>query len=147
MENEIQMDHEQVMQILPHRAPMLMVDTVISCSPMERIEGKLFIDPHWELFKGHFPGNPVFPGVLSVEAMAQTVDIMLMTSKKYKGKDPLFASIDRVKFRKKILPGQTAVMRAEVLEERAEKAIISSKAELYVNQELAAEATITVAMR
>lgn len=147
MENPIRLNHEQVLQILPHRPPMLMVDEITSCVPMERIEGTLYINPEWELFKGHFPGDPIFPGVLSVEAMAQTVNIMLMTAERYAGKVPLFAAIDQVKFRRKILPGQTAVMRAEVVQERPEKAMITSRAALYVDDVLAAEALLTEAMR
>lgn len=147
MKTEIQMDHAQVMQILPHRSPMLLVDTVSACVPMEMIKSSLYIDPEWVFFQGHFPGNPVFPGVLSIEAMAQSVDIMLMTAERYQGKEPLFASIGQAKFRRKILPGNTVEMQAEVIEERPEKALITSRAEMYVNGELAAEAVITVAMR
>ncbi|MEA4893804.1 MAG: beta-hydroxyacyl-ACP dehydratase, partial [Oscillospiraceae bacterium] len=87
------MDKSAVMDVLPHRAPMLLIDEVTELKPMESIEAKLYIDPEWELFKGHFPGAPVFPGVLSVECMAQAADIMLMTAEKYKGKTPLMAGI------------------------------------------------------
>ena len=105
MDNCLTLDHEGVMGILPHREPILLVDTVSECVPMDHIEAALYIDPEWDVFRGHFPGAPVFPGVLSVECMAQAADIMLMTAEKYQGKTPLFAGIDKARFLRKISPG------------------------------------------
>ena len=82
------LNHQQVMEILPHRDPMLLIDEVVALEPMQRIEAKLSIRPEWDIFKGHFPGNPIFPGVLSVECMAQASDILIMTGEKYAGLTP-----------------------------------------------------------
>ena len=142
------LNHEQVMDILPHRPPMLLVDEVLSLVPMESIQAKLTIDPSWDVFKGHFPGSPIFPGVLSVECMAQASDIMMMTSEKYAGLTPLFASIGEAKFLKGVLPGDVVIATSKVAEINEAKAKITCKAELRKeNGDLAATATLTIAMR
>ncbi len=147
MDNCLTLDHEGVMGILPHREPILLVDTVSECVPMDHIEAALYIDPEWDVFRGHFPGAPVFPGVLSVECMAQAADIMLMTAEKYQGKTPLFAGIDKARFLRKISPGDQVTAKVKVASENEEKAIITCDAELYQADGLAAKATVTLAMR
>lgn len=145
---EIVLDHRQVTEILPHRAPMLLIDEVISLEPMRRIEARLVLRPEWEVFKGHFPGSPIFPGVLSVECMAQAADIMIMTGERYAGLTPLFVAIDHVRFLKSLLPGDVVTARAEVAEVNEAKAKIVARAELCREDgEIAATAEITVAMR
>lgn len=145
--NRKELSHEDVMKILPHRSPMLLVDTVSELVPLRSIEAQFFVDPGMEIFKGHFPGDPVFPGVLSVECMAQAVDIMVMTAEKYAGKTPLFLGINSVRFKKKILPGDTLTTCAKVMTEREDKAIITCNATGYINGESAVSAEITIAMR
>ena len=145
--SEIKMTHDEVMQVLPHRTPMLLVDTVEQLASMEMIATSFYIDPAMEIFKGHFPGDPVFPGVLSVECMAQAVDIMLMTADKYAGKTPLFLGINNVRFMKKILPGDTLTCRAEMATEREDKGIVTCNAVGYINGEAVVSGEITVAMR
>ena len=115
--------------------------------PGEHIVAEFWVDPSREIFKGHFPGDPVLPGVYTVEATAQATDLVLMTKPNYAGKVPLFLGIDRVKFRKKILPGDTMEIHAEMLREREEKAIATCKCEVYVAGDLAAETEVTIAMR
>ena len=73
------------------------------------------MDPAREIFKGHFPGEPVLPGVYSVECMAQTADILLLSAERYAGKIPLFLGINNVRFLKKILPGDTIEIHAKML--------------------------------
>lgn len=146
--SESVLDHRQVMDILPHRAPMLLIDDVTLLRPMERIEARSWIDPDWDIFRGHFPGSPVFPGVLSVECMAQAADIMIMSDEKYAGRTPLFASIERARFVKGIFPGDTVTARATVVEVDEKKAkIICETALCRENGELAATATLTIAIR
>ncbi len=145
--NVMKMDTGEVKKILPHREPMLMVSTVTECVPMEKIEGTLFVDPSWSIFDGHFPGNPVFPGVLTVESMAQMADIMILTAERYTGKAPLFAGINDVKFRKMITPGANLVVKAQVMDEDTAKAKVTCKGEVYLQDELAAQATLIIAMR
>ena len=123
MEKMITLDHQQVMEIIPHREPMLLIDEVSELIPGKYIHASLWIDPQRDIFRGHFPENPVFPGVYTIEASAQAVDLLLMTKAEYAGKVPLFLGIDEAKFRKMVLPGDTLEICAELVRERAEKAI------------------------
>lgn len=141
------MDRQAVMALLPHRSPMLLVDTVTALVPMSRIETRFYVDPEWVIFQGHFPADPVMPGVLSVECMAQAADIMIMTAEEYARKTPLFAGIDRVRFTKKIVPGDTVTAEAVVTEVDARKAKITCSAKLLTGGEAAAWATLVIAMR
>lgn len=143
----MQLSHEEVKQVIPHRDPMLLVDTVEELVPGEHIVTKFYVDPSREIFKGHFPGEPVLPGVYSVECMAQAADILLLKMERYAGKIPLFLGINNVRFLKKILPGDTIEIHAKMASERAEKAIATCAAEIYNNGELAASGDVTLAMR
>ncbi len=135
------------MGIIPHRDPMLLIDEVSDLVPGEYIDASFWVDPAREIFKGHFPGDPVLPGVYTVEATAQAADILLMLKPEYAGKTPLFLGINNVRFRRKILPGDTLQIHAEMLSERPGKAIATCKCVVKVGEELAAETEVTLAMR
>lgn len=109
----MKMNREEIMAVIPHRDPMLLVDTVEEMVPGERITATFFISPDREIFKGHFPSEPVLPGVYSVECMAQTADILLLSAQRYAGKIPLFLGINNVRFLRKIMPGDTIEIRAK----------------------------------
>lgn len=141
------LNHEQVQEIIPHRDPMLLIDEVQELVPGESIRATFYVDGAREIFKGHFPGDPVLPGVYTVESTAQATDLILMTKPEYAGKVPLFLGINNVRFRKKIVPGDTMEIRAQMFKERAEKAIATCKCEVYTDGELAAETDVTIAMR
>ena len=141
------MDKEAIKRVIPHRDPMLLVDTVEEMVPGESIRTTFWVDPAREIFAGHFPGDPVLPGVYTVECMAQTADILLLSCERYADKVPLFLGIDAVKFRSKIVPGDTIEIRAFLAKERPEKAIATCHAEVYNRGELAAEGDVTLAMR
>ena len=141
------LNHAQVMEIIPHRDPMLLVDTVEEMVPGERIVSTFWVDPDREIFKGHFPEESVLPGVYSVECMAQTADILLLSMKRYAGRVPLFLGINNVRFLRKILPGDTIEIRAKLASERVEKAIATCAAEIYDHGELAVSGEVTLAMR
>ena len=102
---------------------MLLIDEVNELIPGQRITATFWVDPAREIFKGHCPGSPVLPGVYTMEATAQATDLVLMTKPAYADKVPLFLGINNVKFRKKILPGDTLEIHAELLSERAKKAV------------------------
>ena len=106
---------------------MLLIDEVNELIPGQRITATFWVDPAREIFKGHCPGAPVLPGVYTMEATAQATDLVLMTKPAYADKVPLFLGINNVKFRKKILPGDTLEIHAELLSERAKKAIATCK--------------------
>ena len=126
---------------------MLLVSTVEEMIPGERIVSTFWVDPEREIFKGHFPGEPVLPGVYSVECMTQTADILLLSMDRYVGKVPLFLGINNVRFLRKILPGDTLEIHAKLASERVEKAIATCAAEIYNHGELAATGEVTLAMR
>lgn len=143
----LSLTHEQVMEIIPHRPPMLMIDTVSELVPGEYVIASTWVDPARDVFKGHFPGDPVFPGIYTVEATAQAADLILMTKPSYAGKVPLFLGIDHVRFWKKVMPGDTLEIRAELLSERVEKAIATCKGSVYVDGTLVLESEVSIAMR
>lgn len=138
---------EEIQKIIPHRDPMLLVDTVESIEPGVNIVTTFYVEPSREIFKGHFPEAPVLPGVYSVECMAQTADILLLSTARYIQKTPLFCGIDNVRFHRKILPGDHIEIHARLACERREKAIASCIAEIYNHGELAASGEVTLAMR
>ena len=110
----MKLSKEEIKAIIPHRDPMLLVDTVEEMEAGDHIVTTFFVDPAREIFKGHFPGEPVLPGVYSVECMAQTADILLLSAERYAGKIPLFLGINNVRFLKKILPGDTIEIHAKM---------------------------------
>lgn len=143
----MKMDRAQIMKIIPHRDPMLLVDTVEKIESGAEITATFYVNPDREIFKGHFPSEPVLPGVYSVECMAQTADILLLSCPRYAGKTPLFLGINNVRFLKKITPGDTIEIQAKLISERTEKAIATCSAEIYNHSELAASGDVTLAMR
>ena len=140
-------DREYVKSILPHRDPMLLVDTVEELEPGKSAVTTFYIDPDREIFKGHFPGDPVFPGVYTLEAMGQAADVLVLSTEKYAGKTPLFLGLNTARFFKKILPGDTVEVRVEIVSEREEKAIVTCAAEAFVRGEKAASCELALAMR
>ena len=131
------LDIQQILAHLPHRYPILMVDRIVEYESDKRIVGiknVTFNEPH---FNGHFPGNPVMPGVLQVEAIAQTGALLLLTSEEHKGKVPLFMSMDKVKFRRPVYPGD--VMRIEVEALRIRKRMSACHGRVLVDGQLCAE--------
>lgn len=143
----MKMDQEAIKKVIPHRDPMLLVTTVEDLEPGDSIKTTFFVDPSRDIFRGHFPEEPVLPGVYSVECMAQTADVLLLSTQRYAGKIPLFLGINNVHFLKKILPGDTIEIQAKLTAERQEKAIATCSAEVYNHGELAVTGDVTLAMR
>nr|WP_295761790.1 3-hydroxyacyl-ACP dehydratase FabZ [uncultured Oscillibacter sp.] len=143
----MKLDQHAIKKIIPHRDPMLLVTTVEGLEAGKRIVTTFYVDPAREIFQGHFPNEPVLPGVYSVECMAQAADILLLSTERYAGKIPLFLGIDKVRFLRKILPGDTLEIHAELVKERTEKSIATCSAEIYDHGELAASGEVTLAMR
>ena len=145
--DEVILNKEQIKKVIPHRDPMLLLDEVIGMEEEKNITTKFYIDPSREIFKGHFPEEPVLPGVYTVEIMAQTSDVLILSCERYKGKIPLFIGIDKVKFLSKIKPGDTLEIKSKISFENKEKAIVTCSAEVYNNDILACTGDVTLAMR
>ena len=140
-------DQNAVKKIIPHRAPMLLVDEVQDLEQEKQIITTFYVDPAREIFKGHFPDEPVLPGVYTVECMAQAADVLLLSTERYAGTTPYFIGIDRVRFIKKIVPGDTIEIHAKISNERLDKAIVTCSAEVLNRGEIAATGDVTLAMR
>lgn len=134
----------QIMAIIPHRYPILMVDRIVEMEPGKRVVGIKNVSANEPVFQGHYPGNPIFPGVLIVEAMAQAGGVALMSLPEYAGKVPLFAGIDECKFKRPVFPGDQLRLEVEIVTVRRGLGIGHGKA--YVGDELKAEATIKFAL-
>lgn len=111
----MKLDRDQIMTLLPHRPPFLLVDEVVELEPGVRCVAirTLRDDDFW--FAGHFPGNPVMPGVLIVEALAQTATLAAASTGAAEGKIGLFAGIDKVRFKRVVKPGDTLHLEAEII--------------------------------
>src|SRR6058998_1102845 len=132
------LDTDQVMQILPHRFPFLMVDRIISFETETKCVGVKTVTINEPFFQGHFPGHPVMPGVLQVEAMAQVASILLFKLAKTTSRIGYFMSADGVKFRKPVFPGDTIFIHAELTKSRGER-LAKAKCHCVVNDAVVSE--------
>jgi 3-hydroxyacyl-[acyl-carrier-protein] dehydratase len=131
-----------IMRIIPHRYPFLMVDRIVELEPGKRVVGIKQVTANEPQFTGHFPGRPIMPGVLMVEALAQTAGVGVMTLDEYRGKLGLFAGIDECRFRRLVQPGDT--LRLEVTVEKLRGMFGRVRAVASVDGEVAVEATLSI---
>ena len=114
-------DIRGILEYLPHRYPFLLIDRVLELEPGKRIVAIKNVTINEPFFQGHFPGNPVMPGVLQLEAMAQAAGILMLRRGSSEGKTSLFMSADKVKFRKPVRPGDQIIINAKLTKARGDK--------------------------
>lgn len=135
---------QQIMEIIPHRYPMLMVDRILELEPGQRAVGIKCVSSGDSFFVGHYPGNPIMPGVLIMEACAQVGAVALLSLEANRDKVPMFAGLDGVRFRKPVVPGD--VLRMEVTITKQRGPIGRGSASAYVGDTLVAEGELTFAL-
>src|SRR5690606_25513160 len=109
---------ENIMKTLPHRYPFLFVDKVEILEPGKKGIGYKNVTISEPFFQGHFPNMPIMPGILIAEAMAQVGAVILLSEEKYKGKVPYFAGINKLRFKRKVIPGDVLRMEVEIIKMR-----------------------------
>ncbi len=138
------MDIVEIMTILPHRPPFLLIDRIEEMEEGRSATAIKNVTMNEYFFTGHFPGNPVMPGVLIIEALAQTGAVAILSLKENKGKTAYFGGIKKARFRRKVVPGDTLKLVVEITRMKGPVGIGSAVA--YVNEEIAAEAELTFAV-
>lgn len=135
---------KEIMEIIPHRYPFLLIDTIEELEPGERALGKKCVSVNEPFFQGHFPENPVMPGVLIMEALAQVGAVAILSKPEFKGHTAYFAGIDKARFRQKVLPGDMLMLETTIV--KAKGPIGVGRAVAKVNDKVAAEAELTFAI-
>ncbi|MEN6315097.1 MAG: 3-hydroxyacyl-ACP dehydratase FabZ [Clostridiaceae bacterium] len=140
----------EIQKIIPHRYPFLLVDKIIELEPGKKAVGIKNVTVNEPFFQGHFPGFPIMPGVLIVEALAQTAGIAANAADagaeggENSGKLGVFASIDAIKFKKQVMPGDTLRMEVEILSSKM--GVVKARVKATVDDKVAAEGEIRFAM-
>ena len=135
---------KEIMDIIPHRYPFLLIDTIEELEPGVRALGRKCVSMNEPYFQGHFPGNPVMPGVLIVEALAQVGAVAMLSQPEWKGRTAYFAGIDKARFRQKVVPGDVLELETVILKVKGPVGV--GKAVARVNGRVAASAELTFAI-
>lgn len=132
---------QDIKAIIPHRYPFLLIDRVLELEEGKRVVAIKNVTNNEEFFNGHFPQEPVMPGVLIIEAMAQAGAVALLSLEQFKGKTAYFGGIDKAKFRGKVVPGDTLRFELEII--KLKKVAGIGKGVAYVDDKKVAEAELT----
>ncbi len=135
---------KEIMEIIPHRYPFLLVDQILELEPGKRAVGIKNVTANEPQFTGHFPGNPIFPGVLQVEALAQVGAVAMLSLPENKNKLALFAGIDDVRFKRPVVPGDTLRLEVEILTLR--RGIGKGNATAYIGEQIVCSGVLTFAL-
>lgn len=132
---------QEIMDIIPHRYPFLLIDTIEELEPGVRALGKKCVSVNEPFFQGHFPGNPVMPGVLIVEALAQVGAVAMLSQPDFRGRTAYFAGIDKARFRRKVVPGDVLLLETEIIKVKGPVGV--GRAVAKVDGQVAAQAELT----
>lgn len=135
---------KEIMEIIPHRQPFLLIDTIEELETGVKAVGKKCVSYNEPFFAGHFPSEPVMPGVLIIEALAQVGAVAMLSNPEHKGKIAYFGAINSAKFKKKVFPGDVLMLETEIIKVKGPIGIGSAKA--YVDGKLAVQAELTFAI-
>lgn len=135
---------KEIMDIIPHRQPFLLIDRIEELEPGKRAVGTKCVSYNEPFFNGHFPGEPVMPGVLIIEALAQVGTVAMLSVPENKGKIGYFGAINSAKFKKKVVPGDVLTLEVEIIKQKGPMGIGSAKA--YVDGKVAVIAELTFAI-
>jgi 3-hydroxyacyl-[acyl-carrier-protein] dehydratase len=135
---------QDIERLIPHRYPFLLVDRVVEMEPGQRIVAIKNVSANEWFFQGHFPGYQIMPGVLIVEALAQAGAVLLLSDESARGQIPLFAGIEKCRFRQQVVPGDTLTLELEVIARRGP--VGKGKATARVGDRVAAECELTFAL-
>ena len=141
----MELDINEIMKILPHRPPMLLVDRILEIDPFKSATGLKNITMNEPQFLGHFPNKPIMPGVLLLEAMAQVGGVAMLYPEEHRGKIALFGGMDNIKFKQIVQPGDTLITKAEIVKVRGDFGVLHSDG--YVNDKLVASADFKFALK
>ncbi len=135
---------KEIMEIIPHRQPFMLLDTIEELEVGKRAVGKKCVSYNEPFFAGHFPTEPVMPGVLIIEALAQVGAVAMLSKEENKGKIAYFGGINSAKFKGKVVPGDVLMLETEIIKEKGPIGVGSAKA--FVDGKLVVQAELTFAM-
>ena len=141
----MELNSNQIQEILPHRYPFLLVDRITECEPGKSATGIKCVSANESQFMGHFPQKHVMPGVLIIEALAQTGAVALLAEEKNKGKIAYFGGIKQARFKRQVIPGDVLTLKCEIISSKGPVGI--GNAEAYVGDQLAVTAELTFAIQ
>ena len=138
------LDKEGIKNIIPQREPFLMIDEVEEYIPGKSATAYKYVDESEYYFKGHFPGNPIMPGVLIVESLAQTGAVAILSMEENKGKNALFGGIDKIRFKRQVVPGDTLKLEVKIIKRKGPIGV--GEAIATVDGKIAAKGELTFAV-